>query len=162
MSSEGNVQYLHHDQSGSTQLLTGESDEVLGSYSYSPYGEVTGHTGTATSPLGYDSEYTNSDTGLQYLRARTYDPSTGQFMTVDPLAYETNARYEFADDNPVGYRDRSGLQEESASGGIGLPCVWPCAPPPTVREGPVEHVWHTVAFLRSWTTRADQGPRLAL
>ena len=34
--------------------------------------------------MGYDSQYTNADTGLIYLRAREYDPATGQFMSVDP------------------------------------------------------------------------------
>jgi hypothetical protein len=77
VSSEGKVQYLHHDQSGSTRLITGEHGEVLGSYSYGPYGAVEAHTGTATTPLGYDGQCTNSDTGLQYLRAREYEAGTG-------------------------------------------------------------------------------------
>ena len=41
-------------------------------------------------PLGYDAQYTSSDTGLIYLRARVYDPATAQFVTVDPLSRDTS------------------------------------------------------------------------
>lgn len=46
------IQYLHHDQAGSTRLMTSSMGMVEGSYTYGPYGETTGHTGT---PLGYDA-----------------------------------------------------------------------------------------------------------
>jgi RHS repeat-associated protein len=35
-------------------------------------------------PLGYAGQYTDPNTGLVYLTARWYDPTTGQFMSVDP------------------------------------------------------------------------------
>ncbi len=70
----GTVLYLHHDQAGSTRLLTGSTGKTEGSYSYNAYGTPE-HTGTATTPLGYDGEYTSSDTGLIYLRNRVYDPA---------------------------------------------------------------------------------------
>ncbi|HTD08368.1 MAG TPA: RHS repeat-associated core domain-containing protein [Solirubrobacteraceae bacterium] len=77
------VTYLHHDQQGSTRLLTGSTGTVTGKCTYSAYGTPTCE-GTATTPLGYDAHYTSPDTGLIYLRARTYDPTTGQFLSVDP------------------------------------------------------------------------------
>jgi RHS repeat-associated protein len=39
-------------------------------------------------------QYTNSDTGLIYMRARTYDPASAQFLTVDPAASIARARGE--------------------------------------------------------------------
>jgi RHS repeat-associated protein len=109
ISGEGAVVYLHHDQQGSTRLLTGSTGAVEGAYSFDAYGNQTGHTGTATTPLGYDGQYTNPDTGLIYLRARAYDPSTAQFMSVDPLAAVTGAPYTYAADGPVNFDDLSGL-----------------------------------------------------
>jgi RHS repeat-associated protein len=103
------VQYLHHDQAGSTRLITGSTGTVEGSYTYGPYGETTGHTGTATTPLGYDAQYTSTDTGLIYMRARVYDPSTGQFLTRDPLAAISGEPYSYAGDNPVNESDPTGL-----------------------------------------------------
>jgi RHS repeat-associated protein len=108
----GTVLYLHHDQQGSTRLLTGSTGKTEGAYSYSPYG-VSEHTGTATTPLGYDGQYTSSDTGLIYMRAREYDPTTAQFLTVDPAVAITRAPYGYAGDNPVNEQDRTGLEEET-------------------------------------------------
>lgn len=64
--------------------------------------------GTATTPLGYDAQYTSADTGLIYMRARTYDPSTAQFLSVDPAVGTTRAPYNYAGDNPVNASDPSG------------------------------------------------------
>jgi RHS repeat-associated protein len=103
------VQYLHHDQAGSTRLITGSTGTVEGAYTYTPYGATEGHTGTATTPLGYDSQYTSSDTGLIYLRNRTYDPTTAQFLSIDPLEAITHEPYSYAGDNPVNSGDPLGL-----------------------------------------------------
>ena len=105
----GTVLYLHHDQQGSTRLLTGSTGAKEASFTYDAYGNQTGHTGTATTPLGYDGQYTSSDTGLIYLRARTYDPATAQFLSVDPLEMVTRAPYTYGEDNPLNRDDATGL-----------------------------------------------------
>lgn len=101
--------YLHHDQQGSTRLLTSSTGTVVGAYTYAAYGATEAHTGTANTPLGYDGQLTSSGTGLIYLRARVYDPSTAQFMQVDPLISITRAAYTYAGDNPLMFGDASGL-----------------------------------------------------
>ena len=127
------VQYLHHDQQGSTRLVTGEGGKTEATFTYGAYGELTGSTGTATTPLRYDGQLTSSETGLIYMRARTYDPATAQFLSVDPLGPVTRAPYTYAEDDPVNLLDRSGLASE---GEVSVPCVWPfCSPPPSVTEG---------------------------
>ena len=67
------------------------------------------HKGAATTPLGYDDQYSDSDTGLIYLRARYYDPTTGQLLTTDPEVATTGARYVYAADDPVANADPTGL-----------------------------------------------------
>jgi RHS repeat-associated protein len=101
------VLYLHHDQRGSTRLLTGSTGKVEGKCTYSPYGVPTCE-GTATTPLGYDAQYTNSDTGLIYMRARTYDPSTAQFLSRDPWVAVTGEPYSYVGDNPLTFADPTG------------------------------------------------------
>ncbi len=39
--------------------------------------------------------------GPVYLMGRYYDPQTGQFLSVDPMAQETRAPFEYASDDPV-------------------------------------------------------------
>ena len=106
--STGTVLYLHHDQQGSTRLMTGSTGKSEGKCTYSAYGRRTCE-GTATTPLGYDGQYTSSDTGLIYMRARVYDPTTAQFLTVDPIVPITRAPYAYVNDNPLNHMDRTGL-----------------------------------------------------
>jgi RHS repeat-associated protein len=101
--------WVHHDQQGSTRLLTSQAGTTSGAYSFSPYGSTEGHTGTATSNLLYDGQYTSPDTGLIYLRARVYDPTTAQFMSVDPLIGFTGETYGYAGQDPVNVADTDGL-----------------------------------------------------
>jgi RHS repeat-associated protein len=101
-------------------MLTNASGEATATFSYTPYGTLEASTGTATTPLGFAGEYTDPETGLQYLRARFYDPTTGQFMTRDPLAPLTRSPYGYANENPLRYVDPSGL-------GI-LPVTFPVVP----------------------------------
>ena len=110
ISSGGTVTYLHHDQQGSTRLLTGSTGTVTGKCTYGAYGAPTCE-GTTTSPLGYDGQYTSSDTGLVYMRARVYDPATAQFLSVDPAEPITGAPYSYASDNPLNRSDLTGLGE---------------------------------------------------
>lgn len=109
ISSGGTVTYLHHDQQGSTRLLTGSTGTVAGSTTFDAYGNKTGSTGTSTTPLGYDGQYTSTDTGLVYPRARVYDPATAQFLSVDPLVALTRAPYNYSRDNPLNQSDPSGV-----------------------------------------------------
>jgi RHS repeat-associated protein len=101
--------YILHDQQGSTRILTDDNGHVVGSYSYGAWGNVTSHTGNETTHLQYDGQYTDEETGYQYLRARYYDPSTGQFLTPDPAYATTLARYSFVEDDPVDTSDPTGL-----------------------------------------------------
>jgi RHS repeat-associated protein len=108
-SSTGTVLYLHHDQAGSTRMLTSATGTKEAAFTYDAYGYTTGTTGTAKTPLGYDGQYTSTDTGLIYLRARVYDPATAQFMSVDPIVETTRAPYGYAADNPLNLYDPTGL-----------------------------------------------------
>lgn len=112
ISETGTVGYLHHDQQGSTRLITNTTGENVGAYTYTPYGAVEEHTGTTTTPLGYDAQYTNTSTGLIYLRKRTYDPKTAQFLTVDPALEETGEPYGYAENNPLNTADPTGEQSQ--------------------------------------------------
>jgi RHS repeat-associated protein len=109
ISSGSTSTYLHHDQAGSTRLLTGSTGTVTGSTTFDAYGNKTGSTGSSTTPLGYDGQYTSSDTGLIYLRARVYDPATAQFLSNDPVGPITREPYSYGGDNPLSYGDPTGL-----------------------------------------------------
>jgi len=101
--------YYHHDQLGSTRALTNSSGAVVASYTYDPYGNLKAQTGTVDTPLRWNGQYQDSESGLYYLRARYYDPATGQFLSRDPLVAVTGSAYGYAADNPLNVVDHLGL-----------------------------------------------------
>lgn len=105
----GVVTYLHHDAIGSTRMLTEARGAATATFSYTPYGALSGSTGTQTTWFGFAGQYTEREAGVQYLRARFYDPATGQFLTRDPLTSATGQPYGYANDSPLNYTDPGGL-----------------------------------------------------
>lgn len=110
----GNPTYLHSDGRGSTVLLTDSTGNPVGRYQYGSYGTVVAQTGSVVTPLQYNGEYTDSETGFSYLRARYYDPVSAQFLTVDPLVDTTRSAYGYTDGDPVNYDDPNGLKKKNA------------------------------------------------
>jgi len=80
---------------------------TVGTASYTTYGTRT-TTGTTT-PFGFQGGYTDSS-GLLYLINRYYDPSTDQFLSVDPDVAKTGQPYAFSSDDPINMSDPNGLQ----------------------------------------------------
>ncbi len=105
----GTVRWFHHDQLGSTTSLTNASGATVQSYTYDAYGQLTSATPAVENPFRYAGQYTDDQTGFQDLRARYYDPATGQFLSRDPLEDSTLQPYAYADNNPTNTTDPSGL-----------------------------------------------------
>lgn len=127
--SGGTALYYHQDHLGSTRVLTNGSGSVVATYTYDAYGSVTAKTGTATTPFGFTGQYTDTETGFVYLRARYYDPATGQFLTRDPLSPITGTPYAYVDGNPLNMIDPSGECGEPPNFiGPTLPCQPPWSP----------------------------------
>jgi len=101
--------YYHQDQLGSIRALTNGSGSVANTYSYDAYGNTTSSTGTVYNPFGYAGEYTDSESGFVYLRARYYDPATQQFLSVDPWVRKTGQAYGYSGADPVNFVDPLGL-----------------------------------------------------
>jgi RHS repeat-associated protein len=104
----GSTYYYSQDDLGSTRVLTDSSGAVADTDAYDPYGNVTTSTGTVPNRLLYSGQYMDSQSGLYYLRARYYDPATGQFLSVDPLVDETGMPYAYTAGDPVNTSDASG------------------------------------------------------
>lgn len=117
---QGSALYYHHDQIDSTRMLTDRAGALVTTYTYDAYGNQTSMTGSAATPLGYAGQYTDGETGLQFLRARYYDSRTGQLVTRDPIEARTHQAYSYASDNPANATDPSGLLAfQACVGGTG-------------------------------------------
>jgi RHS repeat-associated protein len=105
------VLYYHQDRLGSTRALTNQAGTVVATATYDPYGRPAGSSQTAqlTNPFGYAGEYSDAESGLVYLRARYYEPATGQFLSRDPAVALTQSAYGYVGDNPLNGTDDAGL-----------------------------------------------------
>lgn len=109
------LQWLASDQQNSTQLAVDSATGDVARQRYLPYGAHRADTDALTSTdRGFIGKTEDVGTGLDEVGARYYDPSTGRFVSPDPL-YDT-ARpqslnpYAYAEDNPTTSSDPSGLR----------------------------------------------------
>ena len=121
-----NGQFYHKDGLGSTRLLTDALGGVSESYNYDAYGNLIAGNGSEN-PYLFAGEQRDFETGLDYLRARYYDPTLGRFISRDAYQGSLNDpmslhKYQYAHANPVVNTDPSGyltnLQEFAAVVGI--------------------------------------------
>jgi len=111
VNSSGSVLYLHQDQLGSTRFLTDTTGAIVATYGYDPYGNLTALTGNVGTAIGFAGQYTDAETGFQYLQARYYDPLTGQFISKDPISWATTRPYGYTAGDPTNFVDPSGLDQ---------------------------------------------------
>jgi RHS repeat-associated protein len=106
------ARYLTVAPSG-VQLVLNQGGSILNESSYSTYGVQT-NSGSLATPFGFQGSYTDPS-GLIYLLNRYYDPSTGQFLSIDPDLQVTGQPYGFAGDDPVNFGDPNGQMETCGS-----------------------------------------------
>jgi len=107
--SGGTIHYLDSDALGSVRGVVSSGGTLTASTSYDAWGnpETTGGL-TAYTPVGFAGGYTDGS-NLIYLINRYYDPTTGTFVSVDPMVEETGQPYRYTEDDPVNVTDVLGL-----------------------------------------------------
>ena len=101
------------DNLGSTRVLQSSAGATQSTYAYDAFGVPKAGTGTTQTSLGYTGQLTDTETGFQDLRARMYDPSTGQFLSADTYGGSTQDAlslngYSYADNAPTTLTDPTG------------------------------------------------------
>jgi RHS repeat-associated protein len=105
--------YYQVDGLGSVSTVTDGAGALKAGYTYDPWGTA----GAGLDLLGtknkfrFAGEPTDPGTGLVYLRARYYDPTTGRFIARDARPDPSGATnlYNYALANPVRFVDKSGF-----------------------------------------------------
>ena len=117
ISREAGIQlaYYFYNGHGDVVRLSNAEDTVLATYYYDAWGEVVeeNELTSVDNPYRYAGYVYDEETGLYYLNARFYDPSTARFMSADtypgdqsdPLSLNL---YVYCSNNPVIYVDPTG------------------------------------------------------
>lgn len=151
------------DGLGSVSAVLREGGAVAASLSYSPWGEeelamesLPGYGDRFERPhYGYNAEQSSPEGGLQYLRARWYDPSMGAFGSRDSLLGDaadpaTLNRYAYAEGNPVASCDPTGHESRVKYGGANANRIRRLASNPRRGAGASTGTWMS----RNYTQKA--------
>jgi RHS repeat-associated protein len=112
--------YVHPDHPGSTNVVTDASGSIAQLLDYYLYGatRVSSTTYPTNEKRQYIGQYADAQTSLSYLNARYYNPVQGQFLSEDPVFWNSRQNladpqslnvYSYANDNPINRSDPSGL-----------------------------------------------------
>jgi len=135
MDTGGSPYYYHFDGLGSVVNLTNSTGVTQWTYDYLPYGgvrtETKNQSQAPTNILRFTGQVLDP-TGLYQLRARSYDPGTGRFLSTDPaarpIADPCASFYEYARNNPINLVDPSGRESKPPSGATNPGALIPCDP----------------------------------
>jgi RHS repeat-associated protein len=106
----GTTSYFDTDALGSITSLSNSGGALANTYTYDSFGRLTASTGTLINPFQYTGREFDAETGLHFYRARYFDPSTGRFLSEDPIAFDGGINfYRYVANDPVGHIDPSGL-----------------------------------------------------
>lgn len=107
----GSTFFYHQDGLGSVTDLTDSAGATAKSYSYDAYGNIVDQTGAVDQSYTYTGREFDSESGLYYLRARYYDPTTGRFLQKDPIGFNGGdfTLYAYARGNASNRSDPFGL-----------------------------------------------------
>jgi RHS repeat-associated protein len=107
----GNVRWAVTDQQGSVSDVVDNNGVVLNHVVYDSFGKVQSQSNPSVeSRYGFTGRETDSETGLDYYRARYYDAVVGKFISEDPIRFAAGdgnlTRY--VGNSPTNFTDPSG------------------------------------------------------
>ena len=105
--------YFHTDHLGSVRLVTDPNSVVLANAKFLPFGEEVPQTGGSGNSRRFTGHERDTETGLDYMFARYFDPTRNRFHASDPLMdlSLTTAlnRYSYVRNSPTNLTDPFGL-----------------------------------------------------
>jgi len=104
--------YFNNDHLGTPQVLTDENQTIAWKAAYTPFGEAVVLIATVENPFRFPGQYYDQETGLHYNYFRYYDPTTGRYVTPDPIGLEGGINlFVYVKNNPLKYKDPRGTTE---------------------------------------------------
>ncbi|MEV4373858.1 polymorphic toxin-type HINT domain-containing protein [Nonomuraea sp. NPDC049637] len=128
------VTYVLGDHHGTAELAINAETGALSQRRYTPFGALRGSQGAwpQDHQRGFVGGINDTSTDLTTLGARSYDPLTGRFISVDPLIQMGDSQqmngYNYANNNPPTLADPTGRKPCCTGVGCFHSIAPPCAP----------------------------------
>jgi RHS repeat-associated protein len=100
--------YFVNDPAGTPDDLITDSGEVCGTLDRAAWGATTA-TGRATTPIRFQGQQEDAETGLFYNRFRYYDAEAGRYISPDPIGLAGGLQLFAYVPSPLGWIDPLGL-----------------------------------------------------
>ena len=117
VSSNGSAFYTFDDLGGASET-TDAAGGIENQYAYAPFGETLEITESLANAFRFAGEFgvMRDASGLDFMRARHYEPGWGRFLSKDPagLAGGDLNLYRYVANNPVQFVDPSGYRKSKA------------------------------------------------
>src|SRR5690606_1718470 len=106
------LRFLHRDERGSAILTTDEAGEPSPVAVFDVLGAADG--GSLDTRVGYTGKLLDREFGLLVMGVRAYDPASGMFTTPDLMRVSSLTAtgvnpYAYANNDPINFRDPTGL-----------------------------------------------------
>ena len=113
--SAGHARYYLSDGLGSVRMLTDSAGAITTTYAYDSFG-LPASSNAPSAPESFAGYQYDANSGLYYAGARYYDPSTGRFLSEDPVSALNP--YTVAANDPVNLYDVYGMDAAAEYGEI--------------------------------------------
>ncbi|MFC4329515.1 RHS repeat-associated core domain-containing protein [Streptomyces andamanensis] len=115
---ETGLSWMVDDHHGTASMTVDATTQAVTRRYTKPFGEARGAAPSAwPDDKGFLGKPADTDTGLTHIGAREYDPSTGRFLSADPVLapddHESLNGYAYANNTPVTKSDPTGLRPDT-------------------------------------------------
>jgi len=111
------VAYYHTDHLKTPQSMTDANGNIVWNADYKPFGQANLPNETVGNNLRFPGQYYDIETGLHYNWHRYYDPSTGRYLSSDPIGLRGGLNtFLYALSTPTMLTDYQGLSPQCRSG----------------------------------------------
>jgi RHS repeat-associated protein len=102
--------FYHNDHLGTPKVMTDLPGNVVWKANHAPFGKAEIIINTIENNLRFPGQYYDGETGLHYNWHRYYDPTTGRYLTPDPIGLAGGINpFVYSYNNPVNFTDPLGL-----------------------------------------------------
>lgn len=120
LSSQPSTNFVAYDGNGNVATFVNATNGgVTAQYEYGPFGEVLRTTGASAkaNPFRFSTKYQDDESDYLYYGYRSYNPSTGRWVSRDPIRERGGLNlYGFVGNDSMGAVDLFGLQENLING----------------------------------------------